>query len=148
MGSLANPVKTETYILLIAGLVMVITLWTSKKAHRVVKTSVDLSRQGEGDERFGSSFFARSLVRGSDRKSTRLNSSHVRTSYAVFCWKKKSTTPTGGGMGGDAATSSELTALLSATGSNWSAAVSTSQTAASLELASGTSLLSLGGWSG
>lgn len=65
MGSLANPVKTETYILLIAGLVMVITLWTSKKAHRVVKTSVDLSRQGEGDERFGSSFFARSLVRGS-----------------------------------------------------------------------------------
>lgn len=65
MGSLANPVKTETYILLIAGLIMVVTLWTSKKAHRVVKTSVDLSRQGEGDERFGSSFFARSLVRGS-----------------------------------------------------------------------------------
>src|SRR5207253_3633753 len=26
----------------------------------------------------------------SDRKSTRLNSSHVATSYAVFCWKKKS----------------------------------------------------------
>jgi len=46
------------------------------------------------------------------------------------------------------ATSSELTALLSATGSTWSAAVSTSQTAASLELASGTSVMSLGGWSG
>src|SRR3989442_4991829 len=27
--------------------------------------------------------------RGSDRKSTRLNSSHVRISYAVFCLKKK-----------------------------------------------------------
>lgn len=65
MGSLANPVKTETYLLLIAGLIMVITLWTSKKARRVVKTSVDLSRQGEGEERFGSSFFARSIVRGS-----------------------------------------------------------------------------------
>jgi phosphate/sulfate permease len=65
MGSLAEPVKTETYILLIAGLIMVVTLWTSKKARRVVKTSVDLSRQGEGEERFGSSFFARSLVRGS-----------------------------------------------------------------------------------
>src|SRR5690554_7657735 len=26
-----------------------------------------------------------------DRKSTRLNSSHVRTSYAVFCLKKKTT---------------------------------------------------------
>ena len=74
MGSLANPVKTETYILLIAGLVMVITLWTSKKAHRVVKTSVDLSRQGEGDERFGSSFFARSLVRGSIALSNSVSS--------------------------------------------------------------------------
>src|SRR5690554_4336464 len=29
------------------------------------------------------------LPRGKDRKSTRLNSSHVRTSYAVFCLKKK-----------------------------------------------------------
>src|SRR5690554_7282759 len=28
-----------------------------------------------------------------DRKSTRLNSSHVRTSYAVFCLKKKNTQP-------------------------------------------------------
>src|SRR5437868_7764216 len=27
--------------------------------------------------------------RGSDRKSTRLNSSHVSISYAVFCLKKK-----------------------------------------------------------
>src|SRR3989442_8959045 len=29
-----------------------------------------------------------------DRKSTRLNSSHVRISYAVFCLKKKKKTPT------------------------------------------------------
>src|SRR5690606_41928318 len=29
------------------------------------------------------------LMTASDRKSTRLNSSHVKTSYAVFCWKKK-----------------------------------------------------------
>jgi len=65
MGSLAGPVKTETYMLLLAGLVMVITLYTSKKAKKVVKTSVDLSRQQEGEERFGSSYFARSLVRGS-----------------------------------------------------------------------------------
>src|SRR5690554_4155318 len=28
------------------------------------------------------------LTYGADRKSTRLNSSHVRSSYAVFCWKK------------------------------------------------------------
>ena len=64
MGALGEPVKTETYILLIAGLIMATTLFTSKKAMKVVKTSVDLGRQSEGDESFGSSFFARSLVRG------------------------------------------------------------------------------------
>src|SRR6266496_5198806 len=32
---------------------------------------------------------------GSDRKSTRLNSSHVEISYAVFCLKKKKKKPTG-----------------------------------------------------
>src|SRR5437870_8290809 len=32
-----------------------------------------------------------SLTRPIDRKSTRLNSSHVATSYAVFCLKKKKT---------------------------------------------------------
>lgn len=52
----------------------------------------------------------------------------------------------GGGMG--AATSTELTALLSKTTSTWSAAVSSSQSAASLELASGTAVMSTGGWSG
>jgi 4-amino-4-deoxy-L-arabinose transferase-like glycosyltransferase len=52
----------------------------------------------------------------------------------------------GGGMGGAAGT--ELTALLSKTTSTWSAAVSSSQSAASLELASGTAVMSTGGWSG
>ena len=51
--------------LLIAGVIMVIALATSKKAHNVVKTSVNLSRQGEGDEMFGSSPVARVLVRSS-----------------------------------------------------------------------------------
>ncbi|MEU7817906.1 glycosyltransferase family 39 protein [Pseudonocardia sp. NPDC049154] len=51
-----------------------------------------------------------------------------------------------GGMGGG--TSAELTALLGSTDSCWSAAVSTSQTAASLELASGTAVMSTGGWGG
>jgi len=53
--------------------------------------------------------------------------------------------PTGGGRG---ASSAELTALLTATDSTWSAAVTDSQSAASLELASGTAVMSLGGWSG
>lgn len=62
MAVLAGKVKTDTYLLLIAGLIMVVTLWTSKKARSVVKTSLDLSRQDEGEERFGSSVAARSLV--------------------------------------------------------------------------------------
>ena len=64
MTALAGEVKTDAYLLVLAGLIMVITLWTSKKAKRVVKTSLDLGRQSEGEERFGSSFFARSIVRG------------------------------------------------------------------------------------
>jgi 4-amino-4-deoxy-L-arabinose transferase-like glycosyltransferase len=52
----------------------------------------------------------------------------------------------GGGMG--VSTNSELTALLTATDGTWSAAVATSQTAASLELTTGTAVMSTGGWGG
>ncbi len=64
MTGLADDVKTETWMLLIAGVIMAITLWTSKKARTVIETSVDLSRQGEGAERFNSSILSRNLVRG------------------------------------------------------------------------------------
>lgn len=64
MESLAGKVKTDTYLLVIAGLIMVVTLWTSKKARSVVKTSLDLSRQQEGEERFGSSYLSRTIVHG------------------------------------------------------------------------------------
>ncbi len=73
MESMAGKVKTDTYLLVIAGFIMIITLWTSKKAKNVVKTSLDLSRQHEGEERFGSSFFARSLVRASINASVAIN---------------------------------------------------------------------------
>ena len=65
MSALADDVVTETWILLIAGIIMVVSLWTSKKARSVLETSVDLSRQGEGAERFNSSVLSRNLVRGS-----------------------------------------------------------------------------------
>jgi len=64
MSGLADDVKTDTWMLLIAGSVMAITLWTSKKARSVIETSVDLSRQSEGTERFNSSILSRNLVRG------------------------------------------------------------------------------------
>ena len=63
MSKLTDPVSTPTLFLLIAGLIMVITLWISKKARSVTKTSLDLSRQDEGDERFDSTAISRGLVR-------------------------------------------------------------------------------------
>lgn len=63
MTSLNGPAKTPTIFLIIAGAVMVYALATSKKARNVIKTSVDLSKQDAGDEMFGSSKVARSLVR-------------------------------------------------------------------------------------
>lgn len=63
MGSLLAPAQTPWYFLVGSGLVMVIALATSKKAHSVVKTSLDLSRQSDGNENFGTSPVARMLVR-------------------------------------------------------------------------------------
>jgi phosphate/sulfate permease len=62
MVALEGPVRTETYMLLIAGAIMVVTLWRSKKAKTVTETEINLGRQGEGQERFGSSFLARAIV--------------------------------------------------------------------------------------
>ncbi len=63
MTSLLGSAKTPWYFLFGAGVVMVIALSTSKKAHNVIKTSVNLSRQDEGEETFGSTPIARTLVR-------------------------------------------------------------------------------------
>ena len=67
MGSLMKSANTPLVFLVLAGVLMVLALVFSKKAHNVVKTSVDLSRQDEGDEMFGSSAVARVLVRTSTR---------------------------------------------------------------------------------
>ncbi len=64
MSSLMESAQTPTIYLVIAGLVMVLSLIFSRKAQNVVRTSVDLSRQDEGDEMFGSSAAARTIVRG------------------------------------------------------------------------------------
>jgi len=66
MADLTGKVQTPTLFLLIAGLIMVVTLWTSKKSRSVTKTEINLARQDAGYERFSSSIFARSLVRGTD----------------------------------------------------------------------------------
>ncbi|MBK8879897.1 MAG: inorganic phosphate transporter [Haliscomenobacter sp.] len=63
MESLAAAYPANTYMLLPAGLIMVITLWLSKKARTVTDTEVSLGRQSEGLERFNSNLVARWLVR-------------------------------------------------------------------------------------
>ena len=62
MGGLAAKVATPTIFLFVAGLVMVLTLWTSTKAKKVVKTTIDLSRQDKTEERFESNALSRGLV--------------------------------------------------------------------------------------
>ncbi len=63
MTSLLGPAKTPWYFLVGAGAIMVYALCTSKKAQNVIKTSVNLSRQDEGEETFGSTPIARKVVR-------------------------------------------------------------------------------------
>ncbi len=63
MGSLNAPASTPLYFLIGAGMIMVVSLATSKKARKVTKTEIGLGSHGDGDEMFGSSRIARRLVR-------------------------------------------------------------------------------------
>ena len=63
MEMLAEKVPTNNWLLFCAGMIMVLTLWFSSKAKGVVKTSLDLSSQGETKERFQPNFLSREFVR-------------------------------------------------------------------------------------
>ena len=62
MDILGDKAKAPLFMLLGAGVIMVITLWTSKKARNVSQTEVKLARQGDGDERFNSNALSRGIV--------------------------------------------------------------------------------------
>jgi hypothetical protein len=62
MHGLIDPVQANYMILLIAGIIMILTLWFSRKARTVTRTEVDLGRQFKGVEKFGKSFIARIVV--------------------------------------------------------------------------------------
>ncbi len=74
MTSLMSSAKTPAIFLFASGAIMVYALATSKKAKNVIKTSVDLARQEEGDEMFGSSALARTIV----RRATSINEFLIR----------------------------------------------------------------------
>jgi phosphate/sulfate permease len=63
MNVLAKKVPSNIWLLLLAGGIMVVTLWTSSKAKNVIKTGIDLSRQGEGHEKFKPNPLSRVTVR-------------------------------------------------------------------------------------
>jgi len=70
MTALTEKVKTPTLFLLIAGMIMVFALWTSKKSRSVTATELNLGRQDEGYEHFESSALARGIVRGTVNMAT------------------------------------------------------------------------------
>ncbi len=67
--------------LIAAGLIMTIAICTSKKAHKVVETTVNLSRQDDGEEVFSSSKIARRTVR------TVLNATQTVSRFVPVCVK-------------------------------------------------------------
>lgn len=62
MGILTEKLITPTWILVIAGIIMVVTLWTNAKSRKVSRTELSLSRQDEGDELFKPNWVSRILV--------------------------------------------------------------------------------------
>ena len=73
MEAMASKVPTPTIFLVLPGLIVVITLWFSSKARKVLKTSLDLSNQGYVKERFQPSLFSKFIVRGFQVLSEILN---------------------------------------------------------------------------
>lgn len=63
MIQLTQKVQTPTIFLFVSGTIMIVTLWFSSKAKKVVKTSLDLSNQYGTRERFKPNFLSRILVR-------------------------------------------------------------------------------------
>ena len=73
MTALNQPVNTPVLFLIAAGVIMVLTLRFSRKARSVTATTIDLSRQSEGSERFASTLLARIIVRRSLEISNGIN---------------------------------------------------------------------------
>ena len=73
MELLQGEVNTPFIFLILSGLIMIVTLVTSRKARLVTETEINLSRQSEGDERFGSSLLARIIVRNSLNVNRRIS---------------------------------------------------------------------------
>lgn len=91
MGSLNLPATTNVLFLIGAGAVMVYALFTSKKARKVLQTSIDLSsQQNEEGEMFGTSSIARNMVRA---VSKMVDSIARNTPQGIKNWVNRRFTP-------------------------------------------------------
>ncbi|AFJ90716.1 inorganic phosphate transporter [Blattabacterium sp. (Blaberus giganteus)] len=63
MKSLSGNVQVPSSVLIFAGMIMIFTLWFSKKTKNITSTEINLSRQNEGPEKFLSNSFSRGIVR-------------------------------------------------------------------------------------
>ena len=66
MAALAQKVHTPTVLMLLAGSIMVATLWFSRKARTVTETEISLGQQEEGMEKFESIWLSRKIVNMAD----------------------------------------------------------------------------------
>lgn len=91
MESLKEPTTTSVWFLIAAGAIMVFALFTSKKARKVLQTSIDLSsQQNEENEMFGTSSVARNMVRA---VSKGVDAVSRRTPQGVKNWINKRFAP-------------------------------------------------------
>lgn len=86
MNILAKKVPTPTFLLFASGMVMVATLWLSKKARYVADTEINLAREGESKERFNPNFLSRGIVR------LAINISSYTQSLIPKSWESKLST--------------------------------------------------------
>ena len=70
MEVLSKKVPAEPFLLIISGLIMVLTLWFSKKAKLVTETEIGLSSQNDGDEKFKPNLLSKIIVKTSSKIST------------------------------------------------------------------------------
>lgn len=85
MTAMAEAVRTPSYLLYIAGAIMVLTLWFSAKARKVSATEVNLARKGTNDrERFRSNLVARHIVRNATRAGEFFNAILSRRTRVVL----------------------------------------------------------------
>jgi phosphate/sulfate permease len=74
MDVLDKKMPAEPFLLFIAGGIMVVTLWFSKKAKTVAETEIGLSRQGESHEKFEPNALSRAVVKGTSWLSNAISS--------------------------------------------------------------------------